>query len=240
MTNETVVAYTFVGFPNVFADPSKVDRGKVGYGYAGLFKNGVAQIPSFGQYGPSEAAFEFNPGGFEAGGASQGLYADKWMPSVSDTLTKVVSQHTFKAGIFYEWIRNSQPANNDTNGLLQVSATSNFSYGNEYADLLTGNLSNYTETNKNRINDIHYTTWEFFGQDSWKATRKLTVDVVCASATSPHGLTAKGSATRSSICHNTVQTAPPLPPSAALNGMGKISLFLSEDSPPAPCSISRD
>ena len=52
MTNETVVAYTFVGFPNVFADPSKVDRGKVGYGYAGLFKNGVSQIPSFGQLRP--------------------------------------------------------------------------------------------------------------------------------------------------------------------------------------------
>jgi hypothetical protein len=176
MTNETVVAYTFVGFPNVFKDPSKVDRIKIGYAYQGLFQNGVAQIPSFGQYGPSEAAFVFNPGGFEAGGASQGLYADKWMPSVGDTLTKVLSNHTLKFGGFYEWIRNSQPANNDTNGLLQVSVGNTFSYGNEYADLLTGNLSNYTETNKNRINDIHYTTWEFFGQDSWKATRKLTLE----------------------------------------------------------------
>src|SRR6185437_363834 len=34
----------------------------------------------------------------------------------------------------------------------------------------------YTEQSKNRINDIHYTTWEFFGQDSWKATRKLTLE----------------------------------------------------------------
>ena len=177
MTNETVMAYTYVGFPNVLADPSKVDRSKVGYGYKGLFQNGVAQIPSFGQYGPSEAAFVFNPGGFEAGGASQGLYADKWMPSISDTLTKVISNHTLKAGGFFEWIRNSQPANNNTNGLLQVAAGGTFSYGNEYADLLTGNLSNYGETNKNRINDIHYTTWEVFGQDSWKMTRKLTAEI---------------------------------------------------------------
>ncbi len=58
-----------------------------------------------------------------------------------------------------------------------LTRPNNFSYGNEYADLLTGNISNqYTETNKNRINDIHYTTWEFFGQDSWKATRKLTLE----------------------------------------------------------------
>jgi hypothetical protein len=177
MTNETIIAYTFVGFPNVFKDPSKVDRTKVGYGYKGLFSNGVAQIPSFGQYGPSEAAFVFNPGGFEAGGASSGLYANKYMPSASDTLTKVIRNHTLKGGFFWERIRNAQPANNNTNGLMQVSAGNTFSYGNEYADLLTGNLANYTETNKNRINDIHYNTYEFFAQDSWKATRKMTLEL---------------------------------------------------------------
>ena len=177
MTNETVVAYTYVGFPNVLADPSKVDRTKVGYGYAGLFNNGVAQIPSFGFNGAGEAALVFNPGGFEAGGASQGLYADKWMPSASDTVTKVVKEHTLKAGFFWERIRNSQPANNNTNGNLTVSTGNAFTYGNEYADLLTGNLSAYNEANKNRINDIHYNTWEFFVQDSWKATRKLTLEL---------------------------------------------------------------
>ncbi len=176
MTNETVVAYTFVGFPNVFANPSKVDRANVGYKYAGLFNNKVAQIPSFGQFGPSEAALVFNPGGFEDGGASSGLYANKYMPSVSDTLTKVLTTHTFKAGFFYEWIRNAQPANNNSNGELLVSASNQFSYGNEYADLLTGNLNEYNETNFNRVNDIHYGTTEFFVQDSWKATKKLTIN----------------------------------------------------------------
>ena len=176
MTNETVVAFTFVGFPNVFADPAKVNRANVGYGYQGVFDNGVAQIPAFGNYGPSEAALSLNPGGFEAGGPSEGLYANKWMPSASDTLTKVFGNHTVKVGGFYEWIRNSQPDNQFTNGFLQVSVGNSFSYGNEYADFLTGNLSNYSETNKNRINDIHYTTWEFFGQDSWKATRKMTFE----------------------------------------------------------------
>jgi len=179
MTNETVMAYTFVGFPNVFGDPKKVDPATVGYGYTGLFGNvgsKVKQIPSFGNFGPSEAALVFNPGGFEAGGPSQGLYANKWMPSVSDTVTKVVNTHTFKAGFFYEWIRNAQPANNNTNGETFVSAGNTFSYGNEYADLLTGNLNNYTETNFNRINDISYNTYEFFAQDSWKATKRLTVN----------------------------------------------------------------
>ena len=177
MTNETVIAYTFVGFPNVFADPAKIARSNVGYGYKGLFNNGVSQIPSFGGNG-SEAGLVFNPGGFEAGGASQGLYANKWMPSLSDTFTWVKGNHTLKGGFFYEWIRNSQPANNNsTNGDIQVETSNTYSYGNEYADLLTGNLSQYQETNKNRINDIHYGTYEFFVQDSWKVNKKLTVEM---------------------------------------------------------------
>src|SRR5205085_8922283 len=48
MTNEFVFGYTYIGFPNVFEDPSKVDRTKVGYNVKGLYKNGVVQIPSFG------------------------------------------------------------------------------------------------------------------------------------------------------------------------------------------------
>ncbi len=177
MTNEAVFAYTFVGFPNVFEDPSKVDRKKVGYNDPTLFNNGVAQIPSFGSFG-NEAALIFNPGGFEAGGASSGLYANKYMPSVSDTLTKVWGTHTVKGGFFYEWIRNAQPASNNTNGELQFVPSSNtsFTYGDAYADELAGNMSSYTEQNFNRINDISYNTYEGFVQDSWKVTSKLTVE----------------------------------------------------------------
>lgn len=179
MTNEVVMAYTFVGFPNVFKDPSKVDRSKVGYSNPTLFGNPPAQIPSFGEFGPSEAALIFNPGGFEAGGASAGLYANKYMPSVSDTLSKVVGTHTLKAGFFYEWIRNAQPANNYTNGLLEFNPSNNatFTYGDAYADELAGNLSSYTEQNFNRINDISYNTYEGFVQDSWKTTPRLTLEL---------------------------------------------------------------
>jgi Carboxypeptidase regulatory-like domain len=176
MTNEVVFGYTYIGFPNIFVDPSKVDRTKVGYTYTGLFKNGVAQIPSIGGT-TGEAALIFNPGGFEAGGPSQGLYADKWLPSVSDTLSKVWGTHTAKFGFFWEHIRNSQPANNNTNGNLTVSGNNSNTLGNEYADMLVGNLNGYTETNFNRINDIGYTTAEGFVQDSWKVSKRLTVEL---------------------------------------------------------------
>jgi hypothetical protein len=179
MTNETVFAYTYIGFPNVFEDPAKVNRADVGYSGETLFNNGVAQIPSFGGTGwtNQEAALVFNPGGFEAGGASAGLYADKWMPSFSDTLTKVAGTHTLKGGIFYEWIRNSQPGNDDTNGDIVVYNGNSNTFGNEYADLLYGNLYSYTQSSFNRINDISYNTYEGFVQDSWKVSRRFTLEM---------------------------------------------------------------
>jgi len=93
MTNEFVFGYTFIGFPNVFEDPDKVDRTKVGFNYKLLYKNGVTQIPNFG--GGSEAAQINNYGGFEIGGPKAGLYANKWLPSFSDTIAKVWGRHTF-------------------------------------------------------------------------------------------------------------------------------------------------
>jgi len=175
MTNEVVFGYTFIGFPNVFADPSKMDRTQVGYNYKGLFKNGVVQIP--GISGAGEAASISQYGGFEVGGNSQGLYANKYMPSVSDNLTKVWGTHTFKAGLFWEHIRNAQPANNYTNGQLQFNNGNSNSLGNAYADMVVGMLNGYTETSFNRVNDISYDTFEGFVQDSWKVNKRLTLEL---------------------------------------------------------------
>ena len=183
MTNEFVFAYTLIKFPNVFADPSKVDRTKVGFNIAGLAglstgaAKGISQIPSFGA-GGGETAYVFNPGGFEDGGTSQGLYANKYMPSISDTFAKVVATHTIKAGFFWEWIRNAQPANNDSNGQINFVSSANplYTTGDSYADEVLGIASAYDQTSFNRVNDIAYNTYEGFVQDDWKVTKRLTIN----------------------------------------------------------------
>ena len=177
MTNEFVFAYTFIGFPNVFQDPKKVDRTAVGYNYQGLFKNGVTQIPAYGSlWGGGDAALIFNPGGFEAGGPSSGLYANKYMPSFSDTFAKVMGTHTIKAGFFWEWIRNAQPDSGMSNGQMEFNTWNSHTLGDAYADEALGLLASYTEQSFNRIMDITYNTWEGFAQDDWKATKRLTIN----------------------------------------------------------------
>ncbi len=172
MTNEFVFGYTYIGFPNVFQDPTKVNRKNIGYNYPGFFKNGVAQFPNLASSG--EVSAIGTDGGFEVGGPTQGLYADKWLPSVSDTVSKVWGTHTVKAGLFWEHIRNSQPNSANTQGSISVSSGNTNTLGNPYADMLIGNLNSYNETNFNRINDISYDTFEGFVQDSWKVNKKLT------------------------------------------------------------------
>jgi hypothetical protein len=174
MTNEVVFGYTFIGFPNVFQDQAKVDRAKVGYNYKGLFKNSVVQFPNL--TGAGEAANISTNGGFEVGGA-RGLYADKYLPSLSDTISKIWGTHTLKAGVFWEHIRNTQPASSNTQGQLNFNNGNSNSVGNPYADMLLGNLNSYNETSFNRINDIGYTTLEGFVQDSWKVSRRLTLEL---------------------------------------------------------------
>src|SRR5580700_9562913 len=66
MTNEFVFGYTYIAFPNVFADPTKVNRNNVGYTYPTLFKNGSTQIPYI--TGSGELPTIGTYGGFEVGG----------------------------------------------------------------------------------------------------------------------------------------------------------------------------
>jgi hypothetical protein len=180
LTNETVAAYTLIFFPNVFANPSAVDRKDVGYNSPTLFNNGVAQIPNFGGINgtPSEAALVNNFAGFEVGGPSRGEFANKYMPSGSDTVTKVWRTHTFKTGFFIERVENWQPDSGPTNGTLEFYPANNsqFTYGDAYADMLAGNLTQYTEANFNVAAKEWGWMWEAFVQDAWQLTPKLTID----------------------------------------------------------------
>ncbi|MCX6599075.1 MAG: carboxypeptidase regulatory-like domain-containing protein, partial [Acidobacteria bacterium] len=176
LTNEFVFGYTYITFPNSFEDPGKVDRTKLGAPFKGLFKNGVSQLPAALSWGGQELAGMFNPGGFEAGG-SRGLFADKYLPTFSNNVSKVWGTHTVKMGGFYEYIINNQPANDYTNGLGVFANWGGNSTGNSYADLLTGRTAGYEEASFNRLNNIGVHIFEGFVQDSWKVSRRLTLDL---------------------------------------------------------------
>jgi hypothetical protein len=179
LSNEFVFAYTYIDFPNVFQDKNKVSRSALKIPFTGLFNNGVDQIPSLTGWsgGASEFPTLLNPSGFQIGG-SQGLFAVKKMPTVSDIVSKVWGTHTVKFGFYYEFVINDQPSSNNANGVIAEYTNAQWNGGSAspFADLVGGFANQYQETNKDVLHNEGYNTAEFFAQDSWKVTRRLTVD----------------------------------------------------------------
>jgi hypothetical protein len=177
LSNEFVFGYTYIDFPNVFGDSKKVSKSALNIPFTGIFNNGVAQIPSLTSWSGGAAEFPtlLNPSGFQIGG-SHGLFAVKKMPTVSDVLSKVWGTHTVKFGAYYEFVINDQPSNNFANGVFVESNWAGGVSGSPFADLLGGYASQYQESNKDVLHNEGYNTVEFFAQDNWKLTRRLTVD----------------------------------------------------------------
>ena len=170
LTSETTFGATYINFPNRFDDPSKVSRSALGYTNPGVYKNGLDQIPSVVTWGAGPTMF--NPGGFDPE-----LFAKKWLISISQNVTKVAGAHTLKMGGFYEWVNNSQPGNNNSNGQLAFGIGTGNSTKNLFSDILTGRgIDNYNESTKNVVRDMGYKLLEGFVQDSWKVKPRWTVD----------------------------------------------------------------
>ena len=170
LTNEVVFGYSFIDFPNQFKDPQKVSRSALNIPFKGLFKSGLEQIPSITSWGDGPTLL--NPGGFDPV-----LFATKHLVNFSDNMTMVRGTHTLKFGGYFEHLINNQPGSGNSNGLAIFNTGTSNSSGNVLADLLLGRLADYQEQTKNVLHNIGFNTFEFYASDSWKASRKLTLDL---------------------------------------------------------------
>ena len=174
LTNELVFTYTFLNLPNHFQDPTKVQRGSLGLDYKMLFSHPNQSsliLPSMTGWGDGIANI-LNTG-FELNGT---VYAKKTLPNLSDNVSKVWGTHTAKFGFYWERTFNEQPGNGSVNGQAVFATWGGNSIGNVYADVLTGNMQGYTETNFDTVPAFRFTSVDFYGQDSWKVTRRLTLE----------------------------------------------------------------
>jgi len=104
-------------------------------------------------------------------------WAESW--SFADNLSKVVGKHNLKAGVYIERTDKVQVGS-------QGSYLGAYSFGNDtnnpldtqdgYANAWLGNYRQYSEGAKN-LGDWWYWQVEFYAQDSWRVTPRLTVDV---------------------------------------------------------------
>ena len=174
LTNEVIFSYTYLNLPNSFQDPAKVERGSLGLNYSLLFSHPNTSNLIFPQMtGWGDGISNMLNAGFELNGT---VYAKKTLPSVADNLVKVWKTHTTKFGFYWERTWNQQPGNGAVNGTMIFSNWGSNSTGNAYSDMLVGQTTQYSELNFDVVPAFRYITAEGYATDSWKITRRLTLD----------------------------------------------------------------
>ena len=106
--------------------------------------------------------------------------------NINDNLTWSVHSHTIKGGFFYQRARKDQISYGNSNGQFSfdscsTSATGCLSSGapnsgSPFASALLGTFLNFDQSSARPTGFFRYTQVEFYGQDTWQLSRRLTLD----------------------------------------------------------------
>ena len=94
-----------------------------------------------------------------------------------DNVSKVKGKHVLKAGVFVQRSRKDQAAGNSMSIIFSHNVNNPNNAGHPYANALLGNFDSLSEPNKSIFQgQYRNTNLEWFLQDNWKLTKKLTLD----------------------------------------------------------------
>jgi hypothetical protein len=136
-------------------------------------------IPDFGFGGNNNLAFPWSY-----------LGANPWFQAnttinVNDNLTKIWQNHTVKFGIFYQRSRKDQIGWGNSNGQYSFDNCATSSdpancsdavSGMGYASALLGSFRSFDQSSTRPVGYFRYSQFEFYVQDTWKLTQRLTLD----------------------------------------------------------------
>ena len=174
----TILEATVGGSHNsIDINPANTKFNKTGLGLTGipvLYPNAV-QIDSPPQ-------FVFNGGrianGPNIGSNNAPFYNFNTNRDMSVSLSKVLSQHTIKVGAFWQNSFKPQSSFANNNGVYNfVDSTSNpldSQFG--FANAALGIYQQFTQASAYIIGKYRYNNLEWFAQDNWKVSSKLTLD----------------------------------------------------------------
>lgn len=99
--------------------------------------------------------------------------------TASNSLTLVRGSHTIKAGIYTERVRNYEGATGTFAGEIAFGRDINnpLDTGYAYSNAALGNFLSYTESTSRPSGEGRQSLVEWYVQDSWKATRRLKLEL---------------------------------------------------------------
>jgi hypothetical protein len=153
------------------------------YGYsstADFFPNATKQLPGYATYsttGSQVLPFSLVPD------FSNGQYvAKKFLPSAGDNFSYLYKSHSIKIGFYAEQdTANQTDLSPNTNGTIAdyyIGGVTSSAQGpeNYLADFFLGAMGSFSQQNKNLQSDLYYWTIAGYLTDSYKVTKRLTLD----------------------------------------------------------------
>jgi len=186
MTNEFIAAWGWANSPQT-ASIKDINRHNLGYPYPTVFPGNatINMIPSFncGYCGPNQMPDFSQFDIFETGGK---FYVRSENPSFADNFTKVYKSHMFKVGGYYARVGKFQGNALYPNGDIAswsgqnpnlITGDTLGSANNRVANFVMGIANQYTEASTSPNNDIAAKTIAVYVDDTWKITRRVTVEL---------------------------------------------------------------
>jgi len=182
MTNELFLALAQSSQTFSPGNKTQLTKNYWGYPYGGLYANGSDELPQVATYSTTGSAilpFALTPD------FSNGNYiAKRFLPSGGDNFSWVLKNHTLKFGVYMERDTGNQTdLSPNTSGQISdyylpgVTGCNYSGCGENYlADLFEGYIGSFSQQNRSGQTDLYFWTVSWFATDSYKLTRRLTLD----------------------------------------------------------------
>ncbi len=160
-------------------DPAKIDRALIGNppewykdsGTGVTYTDKISYMPNL-QFGGNP-----NPPDVRFGNIPYENYNNIW--SFVDNVSKVLGSHSIKGGVYIERTQKFQVGGGNNRGAFNFSRSSSnpLDANHSFANALLGNFNSYSEATERVNGDWWFWNFEFFIQDNWRVSKKLTLDL---------------------------------------------------------------
>jgi Carboxypeptidase regulatory-like domain/TonB-dependent Receptor Plug Domain len=170
LVNEFVADYTtdHITLTNI---STGIGRGS--FSGNGFFNNGFGDVlPSISLAGGTaySGGFSVNTGYFPWQNSNPTY-------SYRDDLTKTLKNHTIIFGASLIAAQKNEPSTGNNQGTFTFSTSSAVTTGNAFADLLTGNIAQFSQTSAQPKYYNRYKILEPYVQDNWRVNPRLTLNL---------------------------------------------------------------
>jgi hypothetical protein len=168
LTNQLTVGITRFTLETELTNAALVSRSALNYPYANLYPTGSAIVPN--------VCIQTAACLYLAGGEYPNYTNTDGTYTIDDGVSKVLGTHLLRAGVYFAYLRYPLRTQGFDNGLIQTQNWISTTTGNEFADLLEGNIGNYQQSSSNIMAHMAENQFDFYGMDKWRIGRRLTVN----------------------------------------------------------------